>query len=262
VYFVSTNIDVEDGLFNGATGILKLIEYNENNGSPKRAWLRFEHPLIGLQKRKMTESYQKKHNIDLSWVAIDPIKKNLSKTGRHHGLAIIRKQIPLVAANGMTINKAQGSSMKSVVVTVNTKSKFMTRERLYVACSRATSNEGLFIDGQFQPPLAPKQNDSVSLEMERLRDKSCALSLQFLQDFQPNHIKLYYHNIQSFLLHQKDLEADNCAVASDIIFVIEPHLLETDCFKVENFEIAFKKCCDKTRNSEGLLILQRCTSGN
>jgi len=56
VYFVSTNIDVEDGLFNGATRILKLIEYNEKNGSRKRAWLKFEHPLIGLQKRKMTES--------------------------------------------------------------------------------------------------------------------------------------------------------------------------------------------------------------
>jgi len=152
--------------------------------------------------------------------------------------------------------------MKSVVCTVNTKSKFMTQERLYVACSRATSNGGLFIDGQFKPPLAPKQNDSVSLEMERLRDKSCALSSQCLQDFQPNHITLYYHNIQSFLLHQKDLESDNCAVASEIIFVFEPHLLETDCFKVEDSKIAFKKFCDKTRNLGGFLILQRCTSGN
>jgi len=36
VYFISTNINVEDGLFNGATGVLKKIEYSIN-WDPRRA---------------------------------------------------------------------------------------------------------------------------------------------------------------------------------------------------------------------------------
>jgi len=41
-YFVSTNIDVTDGLFNGSTGHLKLIEYGTTSSReriPKRAWM-------------------------------------------------------------------------------------------------------------------------------------------------------------------------------------------------------------------------------
>jgi len=76
--------------------------------------MKCEHPMIEAELKKK-EAKMKKNNIDLSWVPVDRIIKNLIKTGRHHGFAIIRIQIPLVAANGMTINKAQGSSMASVV---------------------------------------------------------------------------------------------------------------------------------------------------
>ena len=114
VYFISTNIDVGDGLFNGATGVLKKIELAD--GVPKRAWMEFNHPSIGLNKRKITESYQKTQGIDDKWVAVDKIEKKLTKYGQFAGLSIVRQQIPLVAANGMTVNKAQGSSMDFVVV--------------------------------------------------------------------------------------------------------------------------------------------------
>jgi len=52
VYFISTNIDVGDGLFNGATGVLRKIELAD--GVPIRAWMEFHHSSIGLNKRKIT----------------------------------------------------------------------------------------------------------------------------------------------------------------------------------------------------------------
>jgi hypothetical protein len=219
-YFVSTNIDVQDGLYNGSTGNLKLIEYgmtHERKKIPKRCWLDFRNSLVGSTKRISTRSHQIRKKIHVDWTAIDRVTRNLSKTGRHKGLEIIRNQIPLVAANGMTITKSQGSSIPVVVVSVKRfRNQFgkltrkLSRELLYVACSRATSLTGLYIDGEFEAPAPPPPFDPVSIEMERLRNIPFKFQIRFLQDFgQLN--KLFFHNVQSLPAHVSDLLADNCA---------------------------------------------------
>jgi len=220
-YFVSTNINVTDGLFNGATGSLEMIEYGtRRNGEriPTKAWIDFRNPLIGVQKRSITKAYQKNKHIPSHLVRIDRIKRNLSKS-RHHGLELVRTQIPLVAANAMTINKAQGSSLPEVVVSVSrfktkkgTWTRKLTRELLYVACSRATSLAGLYIDGEFEPPNPPPEDDPVSQEMTRLRDIPFKFTLKFLQDFGDENEKIFFHNIQGFRLHFEDLIANQCAM--------------------------------------------------
>ena len=58
-YFVSTNINVQDGLFNGSTGCLMMIEEGKTrNGEwiPKHAWMDFQNPLIGAKKREETRA--------------------------------------------------------------------------------------------------------------------------------------------------------------------------------------------------------------
>jgi hypothetical protein len=222
-YFVSTNVDLQDGLYNGSTGGLKLIEYGTTNHQqriPIAAWIDFRNILVGVYKRSITKRYQQKHNINLQWTRIERIQRNLSKTGRHKGLELIRKQIPLVAANAMTITKSQGSSLPFVIVSVEryrtkagTLSRKMTRESLYVACSRATSLKGLFIDGTFEPPAAPSIRDLVSAEMIRLRQCLFPFAMQFMQDYGDGFVKLYFNNVQSFLLHREDVMADHCAMS-------------------------------------------------
>jgi len=221
-YFVSTNVDVQDGLFNGSSGCLKLIEYgttHDNQKIPKRCWLDFRNSLVGASKRINTKRYQLRKNINTDWTCIDRVTKKLSETRRYKGLEIIRNQIPLVAANGMTIHKSQGSSIPVAVVSVgrykNKAGKLarkITRELLYVGCSRATSLKGLFIDGTFEPPATPPENDLVTKEMDRLRNQSFHFELKFLQDFGPSYVKVYFHNVQSFPLHLSDLIADKCAM--------------------------------------------------
>jgi hypothetical protein len=259
-YFVSTNIDVQDGLFNGATGTLKMIEYENNNQQiPKRAWLDFRHPLIGSARRTNTRSYQAKKNINMNWVAVDKLKRNLSKTGRHHGLKIIRKQIPLVAANGITINKAQGSSLICAVVCVKRRNgRKLTRERLYVGCSRATTKDGLFIDGVFEPPNPPPPDDKVTLEMEKLRRVPMQFSIKFLQDYDESFNKIYFHNVQSFILHHADVQADHCPMSSDFVALVEPKLLRSDVISLNGYDCIFRKNSRKSpANSEGALLFQR-----
>lgn len=218
-YFVTTNIDVQDGIFNGATGTLKAIEYGITTTAdrvPYKAWMDFRNPLIGVTSRSTTKAYQLRKNIDLNLVMVGRITRNLSKTGRHGSLQLIRTQIPLLAANGMTIDKSQGSSLKWVCVCVKKtkhRRRKISRERLYVGCSRATSLDGLFIDGIFEPPATPPEDDPVSTEMRRLRKTPFEFSIKFLQDFDNSYYKIYFHNIQSFLLHHADLVADHCAMS-------------------------------------------------
>jgi hypothetical protein len=260
-YFVTTNIDVSDGLFNGATGKLKMIEYGTTKGKekvPKTAYLHFHHPSIGSKKRASTRVEQQRKGIDLNWVQIGRVTKNLSKTGRHKGIRIIGTQLPLLSANGVTIPKAQGSSIPSVVACVSTtRKKKLTREELYVACSRATSLNGLYINGEFVPPVLPGPNNPVTVEMERLRSMPLELSLRFLQDYGDDFERIYYHNVQSFVQHHLDVKADHCAMAANFLALVEPHLKPTDQIDQPSFSCIHRTNCRGRVNSEGALLFKK-----
>jgi hypothetical protein len=260
-YFITTNIDVSDGLFNGATGILKMLEYGttkEGVRIPKNAYMEFHHPSIGASRRASTKAEQERKRINLNYVQIGRITKNLSKTGRHKGIRIIRTQLPLLSANAITIPKAQGSSIPFVVVSATTsRKKKMTREELYVACSRATSLNGLFIKGKFMPPSAPAPDNPVTLEMERLRSIPLEFSLRYLQDLGNDCEKIYVHNVQSFALHHPDVLADHCAMASNYLALVEPHLRDSDQINIPNFTCIHRTNCRQQINSEGALLFRR-----
>lgn len=91
-YMITTNIDVIDGLVNGAVGILKVCERAVNDGDfPKRLWLHFDDAattggkLARLRsKRVVNEARRSGHVIDASWVPIEPRVTTLTldrKTG-------------------------------------------------------------------------------------------------------------------------------------------------------------------------------------
>jgi len=75
----------------------------------------------------------------------------------------------------MTIMKAQGSTLDVVVVSLDVggsgkRMQKLSRQLLYVGCSRATKLEGLYLDGKFEAPSRPTSTDPVSFEMGRLRN--------------------------------------------------------------------------------------------
>ncbi len=259
IYFVSTNVDVQDGLFNGATGMLRRIEYTTNSNNqllPKHAWMEFEHDLIGNSARMLTKSYQQANCIPEHWVRISRVKRNLSVV-RGQGIEIIRRQIPLVAANGMTIHKSQGSSMQHVVVSVKGLRTTMNnyRELIYVACSRATTPGGLFIDGEFLPPLPPKDNNAVSKALVELNRRILEFPFKFLQDYDSKYERLYYQNVHSIIGKVEDLQSDQCASAATILAFTEPWLLENDDIGIKGFHVYHKSLSGNRRNSLGLLLL-------
>lgn len=260
MYFVTTNIDVSDGLFNGATGILKAIEYGVKAGTvdeqiPTSAWIQFCHPSIGQEIRSNPWVVQRaeRNKFPTSWTPIDRMSRILNKT--LHGMEVTRKQIPLQAANGMTVNKSQGSSLEKVVACVGNK---ISREKLYVACSRATSLEGLYIVGQFKPPSFPGLSDPITIEMNELSKSPYTFNLQFSDSSQQGGI--YFHNIEGFLSHQADLLCDPSIMSHDYLILVEPRILPLNTVNLNGYVTSFRKNSAKSNtiaNSEGVLLLTK-----
>lgn len=103
-YMISTNIDVVDGLVNGAVGILVACERSHSEGNlPKRFWLEFDQSasvgrLNRLRSKWMAEEARRYgYAVGASWVPIEPRSTTVT-LDRKTGVACKRVQFPLVEA--------------------------------------------------------------------------------------------------------------------------------------------------------------------
>ena len=157
-YLITTNIDVEDGLANGAIGILDYIEYFENNEEIeyqdnlaineeneklkiKRLWLRFDNNNVGLKARRKAIHHITKKNIPKDLVPIERRNANIY-FNKNRTLSLKRNHFPIVSACSMTIYKAQGGTYEEIVYMYD---KRQEQQLVYVALSRVRSINGLFI---------------------------------------------------------------------------------------------------------------------
>jgi len=251
-YMVSTNVDVPDGLINGSTEILKLIEYGttgEGQRIPIRAYMEFEDPTIGCNMRAKFSGMMQKRRINHMYTPISFEKKTLTKTGVNKNLEVVRRQIPLVSANGITITKSQGSTYKTVVVKLK---KNLPRDQLYVACSRSSTAEGLFLNGEFIPPGPPPQ--FILDELSHLRKKGFQLSLKFLQDVPDSFHKLIFHNVQSLHKHYYDIVSDIGFTSADVMAFVEPWIFQNENYDIPTFQTLHRRDCGSTRNSIGSIV--------
>ena len=136
-------------------------------------------------------------------------------------------------AEAITIHKSQGRSERIVTVDVR---EGMNRQKYYVAFSRATSLNGLFIVGQFNPPNQIEPNDPVNIEMARLRQDPLIPKFQFLRIVPENIIQIVSHNIQSIRKHITTVVADNVYTNSHILAFQESWALNNESFNIPDFE--------------------------
>lgn len=83
-YMVTSNIDVDDGLFNGATGVLRLILYNVNR-QPTTVFIEFDDPMIGKKSReKYSTIIQNNSAIQATWTPISKTKLSFTTTRKQN----------------------------------------------------------------------------------------------------------------------------------------------------------------------------------
>ena len=228
-YLMTLNTDIQDGLVNGATGILQRIEYGTKSDTLERVpcilWIEFDDPTVGKEKRAESKyRYLRNKTIQRNWT---PIGLETRRFQRGKGVScykIVRKQFPFIVAEALTIHKSQGDTYECVVVHIEMR---MTRNALYTALSRAKSASGLYIVGNLKLSNKLSEKDPVYMELKRLREH-CAI-IWSIPLISPD---IYVHNVRSLNKHWEDLIVDPLILQSQVLVLQETMTLSTDNFGI------------------------------
>ncbi|XP_078794680.1 uncharacterized protein LOC144988284 [Oryzias latipes] len=214
------NVDVADGLVNGACGIVTDIVYR-NSDFPQIVFVNFDNKDIGRQRKKQYENHP---GLVSGSVAIVPEEERLTGRGG------LRRQFPLKLAWACTVHKVQGLTIDNVVVSLK---KTFAPGQAYVALSRVTSLSGLII--QDFKEQAIYCNKTVSeyvanmpqylINKENLTSSSCDFSI-------------FLMNVQNLEWHVKDLALCTKQLHANCIAVTEtwlPNAPFTDALNISGY---------------------------
>ena len=217
-YMITYNIDMSDGLVNGAVGT--LVDYKRNKNfvndkeTPnelklKRLYLRFDDAKIGQKAR---QKRSKKHDeIVKQNCYLVPIDFEDKKIDYAPGYCVMRKQFPIIESEAMTIHKSQGQTYDSICVHMGQHG--LERSLLYVALSRVRTLDGLKlykekdsnglvkrtilreavskipIEKRIEAGRKVNENNSILHEMNRLRECSLMINVYKFLDIDSKQIE-------------------------------------------------------------------------
>ena len=110
----TANVDVDDGLTNGATGVVKHIDFRmEGTNRPSIIWVLFDDPRVGRTTR---EKYRKLYNssIHTDWTPVFDVQRTFIVNYKTYQ----RIQFPLTPASGKSVWKAVGATVDRVVLKI------------------------------------------------------------------------------------------------------------------------------------------------
>ncbi|XP_039509525.1 uncharacterized protein LOC120464209 [Pimephales promelas] len=128
------NIDVADGLVNGAFATVVLVgeSQNKDDDFPSAIHVEFDNPNVGkIQRSKTHQRFSQNSTV------IEVQEDQVTNDGG------IRRQFPLRLAWACTVHKVQGLTVDKAVVSLK---KIFTAGQAYVALSRVRSLSGLIIE--------------------------------------------------------------------------------------------------------------------
>lgn len=238
---LTVNVDTTDGLINGASCKIKIIDIVERESQASGViWVEFDATLTGAKLRTDSRRlYRSCHQ--KQWTPIQPVLKQYA--AGHKGQAQLQRfQFPLRAAHAKTIHRSQGDTLSTVVVDLTTIRK--VDHMHYVALSRCQSLDNLFILNLQEDKISVDK--SVREEMERLRSMPIEMDLKFLYNIPQSH-KITFLNARSLHRHMEDVREDHNIHAVDIACFCETRFSHKDTLEsttLGNFDQYRKDCLD------------------
>ena len=160
---IAANVRTDDGLTNGASNIIKLIQLRDDSKQSGLIWVQFDCEDVGKKIRKGNRNLYFR-GIESMWTPIKPVTTQFA-VGKTKSAQVVRKQFPLRPASAKTVHRSQGDTQSQIVVNLNTKKAIP--HIYYVALSRVTTIEGLHITDLCEDKISIDQR--VVKEMETLR---------------------------------------------------------------------------------------------
>jgi hypothetical protein len=211
------NIDVGDGLVNGAFGTVQDII--ESNDTVKSLHIKFDIQKVG-SKRKTQNN-------------LVPIERTEENMSGYKG--VVRRQFPVKLAWACTIHKVQGMTVPEIVYDME---GTFTHGQAYVALSRATSIEGLYLKNF---------HDKLIYRSEKVHR-----SLQLMTSFDGDSPKseaacnILHHNVQGLRSKLTDIKANKDFSQATVLAFTETWL--TSEVSDEHISLPGYQVCRKDRS--------------
>jgi len=225
---LTNNLDVPDGLTNGAFGTITCIVTNKdpNIAAVRTILVQFDSLEVGRAAK--ANSRWKAHYPHS--VPIDRVEANFPFRRGKMMYTATRQQFPLFLAWGVTIHKTQGMTLPAIVVEMDPKKGKYQKGQAYVAFSRVTSLEGLHINNYCIAQI--KVETEIHKEMEIMREQCVEplpqpLLLSSLCDLKVGHLNihgLFVGNIDK----ADDMQMDSVFQCLDVLCLSETHLAPTN----------------------------------
>ena len=215
---------VEDGLTNGATGVVKHIDFRmEGTNRPSIIWVLLADPRVGRTTR---EKYRKLYNsnIHTDWKPVFDVQRTFILNYKIYQ----RIQFPLTPASGKSVWKAEGATVDRVVFDLSQQTRqFQIPHIHYVAFSRVKKLEDLHILIMNGPAMAI--DIDVNIEMQRLcTEATLELCYVPLYKIHPHKNKIAFNNARSLHRHFQDVEFEPNVLEADAIGFAETRLCKRD----------------------------------
>ena len=210
---LTTNVDVSDGLVNGARGEVVHVVTN-NSSEVTNVLVKFDNNRVGLKSIQTSP-----HRVRFPCaVPLSKYEVVFFAKGKR-GSEIKRLQFPLTLAWATTIHKVQGLTLNEIVVDM--KGGRFSPGQAYVAFSRVKKLEGLHILN-FNPKAI---NKSVDVENEMVRLNTNLLQpLPELSCDSTTHVTVALLNVRSIVPKLPDIRADNCLRSASVLCFCETWL--------------------------------------
>lgn len=232
-YEITANLNITDGLVNGACCHVRKIEYKQQNTDrPSIIWVEFEDDSTGKETRKMYK-HLRSPDVNDTWTPIFDTQRNFLYNRKSY----IRIQFPLRPAAAKTIHKSQGCTLKKVVVDMTTTRK--QPHMHYVAFSRVRNLSDLYLLNLNEEKMSV--DPAVNTEMERMHSEA-QLDLCYIPPYtlSPLKLKVAFLNVRSLPLHHRDIKTDFNIIGADVLALAETKLnssISDDSLNLHGFHI-------------------------
>ena len=218
----TANVDVEDGLTNGATGVVKHIDFRmEETNRPSIIWVLFDDPRFGRTTR---EKYRILYNSNIhsEWTPVFDVQRTFIVNYKTYQ----RIEFPLTPASGKSVWKAEGATVDRVAVDLSQdKRKYQIPHIHYVAFSRVKKLDDLYILNMNEAAMAV--DEDVNVEMQRLRTEATLILCYVpLYKIDPHKNKIAFNNARSLHKYFKDVEFEPNVLAADAIGFDETRVMQ------------------------------------
>ncbi|XP_035671494.1 uncharacterized protein LOC118412624 [Branchiostoma floridae] len=235
------NVNVEDGLVNGAFGMVTGVKGGEDHESDvATVYVLFDNPRVGANERQRSSAPNSE--IPVNSVPVCQVDSTLKRSTK-----VTRRQIPLKLAWACTTHKVQGMTVPEAVVSMK---NVFASGMAYVALSRVSSIGGLHITDYKQESIYCDEHvENAVKEMMHLQFRSDPFRNVDDRSESNRILNIVHHNTENLEQNFKSLKS-TCLIKADIICLTETWLSEDvqdSKVQLENFDV-FRK--DRTHVCE------------